>query len=125
MKVTISFLHLEHTEALDERIREKSEKLRKYLDGNINVKWSCYVKDNHHYAEVALSGPHFNYHAKGSTDSLYKSIDDALAKVETQLHKQKDKVKGRRLKHNKSDLVILDPDSAWADYDEDYCKEAI
>ena len=33
MKLKISFKHLEHTPALDERIKEKSQKLKKYFEG--------------------------------------------------------------------------------------------
>jgi len=98
MKITVSFRHLEHTQSLDDRIYEKSEKLNKYLDGKINMKWSCYVKEGNHYAEVALSGAHFNYHATGHTDSLYKTIDVVVDKLEKQLSKKKDKWKGRRAK---------------------------
>ena len=123
MKVTISFLHLEHTPALDERIHEKSEKLGKYLEGNHNIKWNCYVKEGNHYAEVSLSGPTFSYHAKGHSDSLYKTIDVVMDKLERQLSKQKDKWKERRSKSSQTP-VALDPDLAWTDYDEDFVKEA-
>jgi len=123
MKVTISFRHLEHTQALDERIHEKSEKLAKYIEGNTTIKWSCYVKEGNHYAEVMLNGPTFNYHATAHTDSLYKTIDIVVDKLEKQLSKKKDKWKGRRGKAA-ADLVILDPEAAWTDYDEDYYSDA-
>lgn len=120
MKVTISFLHLEHTEALDERIHEKSAKLKKFIDGEINLKWSCYVKEGNHYAEVDLNGPTFHYHATGHTDSLYKTIDVVVDKLEKQLSKKKGKWKNGRQKKPMNQLEINEPEIAWADYDEDY-----
>ncbi|MDD0853824.1 ribosome-associated translation inhibitor RaiA [Halobacteriovorax sp. GB3] len=122
MKVTISFRHLDHTPALDERIHEKSKKLEKFLGGRSNIRWSCYVKQGNHYAEVELTGPNYSYHAAAHTDSLYKSIDKVMTKIEKQLQKKKEKVKGRR-KNNGHELQCNDPEMAWADYDEDYFQD--
>ena len=119
MKVKISFKHLQHTPALDERIREKSQRIEKYLDGKCQVKWTCYVKNQQHYADVELIGPTFDYHATGKSDSLYKSLDKAIYKLESQLIKKKEKMKNKlHRKHNKP--VILDPDNAWTEYEEDH-----
>ena len=120
MKVTISFLNLEHTPALDERIQEKSAKLEKFIDGEINLKWSCYVKEGQHYAEVDLNGPTFHYHATGHTDNLYKTIDVAVEKLEKQLSKKKGKWKNRKSIKAGKDIEVLDPEMAWAEYDEDF-----
>lgn len=118
MKTTITFLHLDHTEALDQRIEEKSEKLQKYLGGRTHIKWNCFVKGNQHCAEAILIGPHFEYSAKGSSDNLYKSIDQVISKIEKQLVKKKEKMRGRSSRQSPH-LVILEPASAWTDYDED------
>jgi putative sigma-54 modulation protein len=118
MKITISFLHLDHTPALDERIQEKSMKLNKYLNGRTHLKWSCFVKDGEHTAEVILVGPHFEYRASASTDNLYKTIDVVMEKIEKQLSKRKDKMRSRIKKA--PELVVLDPEAAWTDYDEEY-----
>ena len=75
MKITIEFQHLEHTPALDERIKEKSERLNKYLDGNTHIKWHCYTAEQDHHAEVSLFGLGQEFHAKAAEDNLYKSID--------------------------------------------------
>lgn len=118
MKVTISFLHLDHTEALDERIQEKSLKLDKYLDGRTHLKWSCSVSNGLHRAEVILIGPHFEYRASGVTDNLYKTIDVVMEKIEKQLSKRKDKMRSKIRKA--PELVVLEVEDAWSDYDEDH-----
>ncbi len=123
MKITVSFINLEHTPSLDERIQEKSQKLAKYLGGKTHVKWSCYIKDNYHYAEIDLVGPSIECHATGKSQTMYKTIDQAINKLERQLNKKKEIFKNRM--HRKgADLVILDPEMAWAEYDEDYIEEA-
>lgn len=117
MKITTSFLHLEHTPALDEKIQESSLKLEKYFKSNGTVKWSCYVKNGQHFAEIYFHAPHCEYHAKASSDNLYHSIDMAVEKIEKQANKKKDKY--NKMHREQKDMVILDPDSAWTDHDED------
>jgi putative sigma-54 modulation protein len=90
MKLKITFKHLEHTPALDQRISEKSQKFEKYFQGNINIQWVCWVKDEQHWAEIKLHGPKFDFFAKASADNMYKSLDLVVEKIERQLEKQKD-----------------------------------
>ena len=91
MKVSSSFLHFDHTPALDEKIEEASGKLSKLFDDKGIVKWSCYIKNNDHVAEVNYHASHFDYHASAESDSMYESIDLALEKLEKQAYKQKDR----------------------------------
>ena len=120
MKITITFLHLEHTESLDERIREKSQKLKKFFQGEPHIKWTCYVKNGRHYAEVSIhGGKKSNYHATAHSENLYKTIDLAVEKVEKQLHKHKDKVKNK-IHKKKKEKVILEPENAWIEQPDDF-----
>jgi putative sigma-54 modulation protein len=91
MKVSSSFLHFEHTPALDEKIKEASNKLSKFFSDKGNIRWSCYVRNGEHLAEVNYSALHCEYHAKASSDNMYESIDLALDKIKKQAFKQKDK----------------------------------
>jgi putative sigma-54 modulation protein len=90
MKLKISFKHLKHTPALDERIKEKSEKLEKYFQGNTNVQWICWVHGDEHWAEIKVHGPKFDFFAKASADNMYKSLDLCIEKMERQFEKKKD-----------------------------------
>lgn len=119
MKITISFKHLEHTPALDAKIREKSEHLAKYLDGNTTIKWTCSVKEGasgEHVAELHVHGPKCDFHATAHSDNLYKCLDLAVEKVEKQMSKKKEKWKNH-LHHKDNQLEIRDPEAAWLSYD--------
>jgi len=118
MKVSVSFKNLEHTPSLDERINEKSYRIFKYLGGNISIKWTCHVSNNQHHAEVLVYGPRFEYHAEAACDSLYKSLDVAIERIEKQIHKRKDKWKNH-IHQKRGQLVILDPQEAWGLHDDD------
>ncbi len=104
MNVKISFKHLEHTPALDEKIQAKSKRFSKYIDGNVDVHWLCYVEDGNHTAEIKLLGPQFEYHAKAYSETMYKTLDMVVSKVEKQLHKKKDKWKDHI--HHKHDKIL-------------------
>lgn len=92
MKLKISFKHLDHTPALDQRIKEKSEKFEKYFQGNTSIQWFCWVEDNKHWAEIKVHGPKFDFFAKACADNLYKSLDLVVDKMERQIEKQKEKM---------------------------------
>lgn len=117
MKLTIEFLHLEHTEALDQRIKEKSEKINKYFNGQSHLKWHCYVKDGQHFAELHINCAHSNFHAKAHSENLYKTLDIVVDRLEKQINKKKQKVKNR-IHRKGEDVVIVDPDTAWLDYED-------
>ena len=91
MKISSSFLHLEHTPALDEKIQEASGKLSKYFEDQGSVKWFCYVKNNEHVVEVNVLSHHTDYHAHASSANMYDSINQAIAKIKKQALKQKGK----------------------------------
>lgn len=118
MKITVSFLHLEHTPALDERIKEKSMKLKKYFQDRGTMKWSCYVKNGEHYAEVNFHAGNTDYHAKAWSDNMYHTIDLVLEKLEKQVCKKKEKFTNKMHREN-PEVEIVDPAMAWTDYDED------
>jgi len=119
MKIISTFKHLEHTEALDKKIESKSQKLKKFFDGNFDVHWTCYVRDDGaHCAEIKLLGPSFEYHASANSDQLYKSLDLAVNKIEKQVSKKKDKWK-QNISH-KHAPTVKDQLIAQAEWDEEY-----
>ncbi|MDH5581350.1 MAG: ribosome-associated translation inhibitor RaiA [Bdellovibrionales bacterium] len=118
MKITISFKQLDHTPSLDDMIRKKSEKIAKYLNGKTEVKWTCFVKNQVHFAEITLLGPDVYYNATASSDNLYKSLDLAVEKIEKQISKKKDKLKNK-IHRRRDSLQCLEPENAWTDYDEE------
>jgi putative sigma-54 modulation protein len=125
MKLTISFKHLDHTPALDQRIQEKTEKLTKYFEGNIGVQWVCWVRHEKHYAEIQLHGPGFDFFAKASADNMYKALDLVIEKMERQLEKQKtmrrNRLHGSAHESAKLEVInklIKDEDDAYEQWEE-------
>ncbi|MBF0359850.1 MAG: ribosome-associated translation inhibitor RaiA [Oligoflexia bacterium] len=126
MKVSISFKNLEHTPALDEKIKEKTHKLEKYLDGNTDVHWVCSTQEGQHYADIKLSGPSFQYNASADSDNLYKTLDLAVSKMEKQLQRKKEKWKNKiHSKHNinQDENLIKNKKKGRGNHEHDYDEE--
>ncbi len=88
MDLTVSFKNLEPTEAINDRIDKKAQKLKKFLQGKTKVYWTCWVADNDHHSEVRITGNKVNIHACASADNLYKTFDLVIGKLEKQLGKK-------------------------------------
>jgi putative sigma-54 modulation protein len=122
MKIVSTFKNLEHTEALDERIEEKSQRLNKFFEGNFDVLWTCYIReDGQHCADIKVVGPAFEYHAGAFAENLYKTLDLAIGKIERQVHKKKTKWKSNISQKHK--LGVKDQQIAQAQWDENYWEE--
>lgn len=96
MKVSISFKHMDSSPAVEEKINEKLERLGKFFGGEFSVEWSCSASKDVHASEVYVSASHHKFHAHSEKDNLYKTIDEAVEKLERQMSKeaemQKDKI---------------------------------
>lgn len=86
MNLNITFRHMEHTPALDQVIRDKSEKFQKWLGASVDVQWTCWNEGVEHYSEVNISAGSDKYFAKAHADDLYKTFDLIVHKIQNQLH---------------------------------------
>lgn len=104
MEIKISYKHLDSSPAIEEQVRTKATQLKKYFQGKMKVHWVCSVEKDIHSSEVKVTGSHFACHATAHSENLYKTFDEAIAKLEKQLSKRKDKVKV----HKKTELAFVD-----------------
>lgn len=95
MDLKISFRHLDHSDGIEEKIKEKASRLSKYFHGHFNVDWTCDMDGDVHKSEVHVIGDHLSLHASSKKDNMYKTIDDALEKIEKQMSKKDNLVKDK------------------------------
>ena len=101
MKTTIVARHMTVSPAVNERVMKKSNKMERYLDQNTEmlVRLSK-QKNNRRTCEITVPFEGVLLRAEASTDdNLYVSIDQALAKLERQIHKHRTKL-GKRLRED-------------------------
>jgi putative sigma-54 modulation protein len=85
MNLKTTFRHMEHTPALDEMIKLKSEKFTKWFGEKTDVHWTCWVEALDHCAEVKIHAGHKDYFAKASAEDMYKTFDIVIQKIHKQV----------------------------------------
>lgn len=85
MNIDITFRHMEHTNALDQMIREKSEKFSKWFGPGTQVHWTCWMEGIGHCSEVSIMAGAEKYFAKAYSDDLYKTFDLIVHKIQNQI----------------------------------------
>ncbi len=123
MKLKISFKHLDHTPALDARIKEKSEKFEKYFQGNTTVQWFCWVQNEQHWAEIKVHGPKVEFFAKATSENLYKSLDLVVEKMERQFEKQKEMMRNKMHAHPLETPKYRQIEESIKDEEDSYYKQ--
>ena len=101
MKTTIIAKHMNVSPAVNDRIIRKANKMERYLDQNTEllVRLSK-QKNNRRTCEITVPFEGVMLRAEASNeDNLYVSIDQALAKLERQIHKHRTKL-GKRLRED-------------------------
>ena len=93
MQISVTFRHVEPTEAIKKHVEEKVSHIKKYLIKPIDVHVILSVEKFRHQCEVVLAEGHFRATALETDENLYSSIDLALHKIERQVRKHKEIVK--------------------------------
>lgn len=104
MTFKCSFKKMRTSVAIRSYAKEKSEKLKKYFAGRINVDWNFGMEREMRNAHCHITGNHIDFFAEAHADDLYASIEMVVDKIERQIRKHKEVVKdnlhrqGRHLK---------------------------
>jgi putative sigma-54 modulation protein len=96
MKTTVTGRHVEITPALRAHVEERVEHLTRFSGDATDATVVLTVEKYRHQAEVSLNVNGVLIQAKQETDEMYASIDEAVAKIERQLKKYKDRQHPRR-----------------------------
>ena len=91
MQVNISGHHIEVSEALQNYVNLKLEKLTRHFDQIGNVQITLSVEKERHKAEASMNVKGAQLHADAELDDLYAAIDLMSDKLDRQLLKHKEK----------------------------------
>ncbi len=93
MQLNITGRHIEVTEALNNYIHEKFNRISRHFDQVLNIDVILEVQKLEHKSEASLyvSGNHI--FANSSSNDMYASIDALTDKLDRQLLKHKEKIK--------------------------------
>jgi putative sigma-54 modulation protein len=110
MNLQYVFHQLESTDAIKQKIDTKAKKLKKYFHSDFDVKWVCSVEKNAHHSHVTVSGHGLQVDATATDDSLYKTFDEVIAKLEKQLDKNNKQVQDKIHRKTAQNMEVFNVD---------------
>ncbi len=116
MEVRISFRHLDHTAAFDALVREKINHLERFVDGLVRAEVhfdeerNPRIADTKDICEVTLEGGGHHVRCKVGGPDPTTALDRAIARLEQQLRRAKQKTKLKHRQHGQ-DITIRHSDS--------------
>lgn len=96
MNISITFRHVEATEAIKAYATEKMGKLQRFLRQPMTVKVTLSVETHEQVAEARLSSGSEHIEAKESSGDMYQAIDRVIEKLERQIHASKGSSESKR-----------------------------
>lgn len=112
MKIQVTGRHLSITPAIQTYVEEKISKAQKFFSNIIWVQVLLAVEKRVHRAEVIVHASKQTFRALGTGDSLYAAIDLSSDKIDAQLRKYKERLKGRHKSAPAASEVAAWPASA-------------
>lgn len=96
MKIQVTGRHLRITKAIHAYVDEKLAKAQKYFNHIVWAQALLTVEKHTHEAEIIIHASRQTFRALASSGSLYAAIDLASDKIDAQLRKYKERLKGRQ-----------------------------
>lgn len=96
MNVSITFRHMDASEAIKKHAAAKLGKLQKFLRQPMTAKVTISVDKLKHVAEARVSSGGAHLEAKESSDDMYTSIDRMIDKLDRQIRVTKGAAQARR-----------------------------
>lgn len=109
MEINVTFRHAESSKVLKDHIEDKIQRLSKYFIKPTNAHITLNVEGTRHVAEIIFSENHGLFNARALSHDMYLSVDRALAKIERQIKKYKEKIKGHHKKPSRSPRARVYP----------------
>ena len=98
MQVLITGRHMEMTQALQDYVKNKVERVNKYLENIKEADVILSVEKYRHSAEITIKANGITINGEEETDDMYCSIDRVMDKIERQVKKYKGKIKQHKAK---------------------------
>ena len=96
MQVNITFRGMTSTDSLKNYTAERVEHVNKYLDRAVEAHVVLSLERYLHHADITIHAGSYVLRGRTKTDDMYKSIDEAVDKIERQLRRYKDKLRSQK-----------------------------
>ena len=100
MQIAVTFRHMDVSEGVRGYVKEKVEKLEKYIENPQEIHVVLSVEKFRQIAEITIVSDGMTLNGQGRNNDLYAAIDQMVDKMERQIRERRDK--GRRKRTNLS-----------------------
>jgi len=97
MQVAVTFRHMKTHEGVKAYVKEKVEKLQKYIESPREVHVVLAVEKFRHIAEITVVGNGGTFNSQGRDNDLHAAIDQMVDKMERQVRERREKVRQKRV----------------------------
>ncbi|HKE17314.1 MAG TPA: ribosome-associated translation inhibitor RaiA [Kofleriaceae bacterium] len=107
MQFSVTFRHMDATDALKGYAKDRLEKIRKYFPEPISIHVVLSTERFHHRVDVNVQ-LHNGFKIAGTetTENMYSSIDLVSAKIERQVRRYKDKLRAHKVRELEGVAVV-------------------
>lgn len=107
MQFSVTFRHMDATDALKGYAKDRLEKIRKYFPEPISIHVVMSTERFHHRVDVNVQ-LHNGFKIAGTetTENMYSSIDLVSAKIERQVRRYKDKLRAHKVRELEGVAVV-------------------
>jgi putative sigma-54 modulation protein len=108
MQLSVTFRHMEGSDAIKDHARDKLEKIKKYFPDPIMAHVVLSTERGYqHNADINIQLHNgLIIKANETTEDMYSSIDLVMAKIERQVRRYKEKIRGHKPKADLSSIPI-------------------
>ncbi len=106
MQVAVTFRHMETDEGVKAYVKEKVQKLQKYIENPREVHVVLAVEKFRHIAEITIVGNGRTFNGQGRDNDLYAAIDQMVDKMERQIRERREKVRRKRATPSSSKVSL-------------------
>ncbi|MDA8162740.1 MAG: ribosome-associated translation inhibitor RaiA [Desulfobacteraceae bacterium] len=96
MRINITFRHCDQSDELRNYVDTRFQKLKKYIDGPMDVNVVLSVEKFRNTAEVIIAGDGIRAAAKEEQDNMHTAIDLLSDKIERQLKRFRERLHGNK-----------------------------
>jgi putative sigma-54 modulation protein len=107
MKISVTFRNTEGENWQKEYIEERLKKLKKYIDNPMDVRVVLSVEKFRNVAEINIMATGVNINSKEEDKDMHLAIDNAVDKIERQIKKHKEKIRGHKSNNNREGEIGL------------------
>jgi ribosome hibernation promoting factor len=91
MRISVTFRHLDPSDALKDYVSQKLSKLEKYFDGAFDANVVLSVEKFRQISEITVTSGRFSTNCAEESADMYQSIDKVVDKVERQIKRGREK----------------------------------